>query len=420
LLDIKSTKNAKKLSAIMLIIMMIVLTIGNVILYAQPSGVVRSSFDINGLVFSDTPVHILGESSITDSVKLELERVTSNIFATPKTNLLSKLKPEQDILVIDGLWLENDASTDIVENLQNVVLQGTPVLVMAGPSTILDEIIEKMEISMTLAHSDVNSIVVHGLKYYPETGAVSSLEIAGKEAKDGVVSAYEWARKYLSNIPIYPEPEHHSPWWQWRYTFTFYSQTEYSPYGQFNIVTDYYRLEEDGTGTYKWYTAHYRVQSVPGYTAYGNDWVTDSIYTRHDADSYSGCGSNILNDYDPTTTSGTQTVGVSVGVTYGEYGATVTSYTTWSYSISDLVIQDTSNFGTQVACWTHDLDRDTDVAKYTFTGELGSTDRAPEAGKYGISDGYHVTWTRWHWIIWPFWGDWQYNTVNMIVVGDFT
>jgi len=201
-------KKYKKLAIIAATLIVIVLAVGNAIIYVQPREMVSSSRNLDA-VFSDKPVYILGESSKTDSIKIELAPVTSKIFSITQEKLTSNLSPEQDILAIDGQWLETVSVANVADNLRSTVLQGIPVLVISGASTLLDQTIKKIESTMNLAHSTKDT-AIHGLKYYPDTGAVSSLEVASNDG-EGIIYAYEWAQKYLSNIPIYPEPEHHSP-----------------------------------------------------------------------------------------------------------------------------------------------------------------------------------------------------------------
>ena len=136
-----------------------------------------------------------------------------------------------------------------------------------------------------------------------------------------------------------------------------------------------------------------RQQSVPGKELWSDsDWRTADLYTWIDADYYSDRG--FLSEYAPTTTSGTSTVGVSVGVSAGENGTTVSASLSWSYSVPDVFVHDKSDYSLELAKWRHDVAEDKPVGSEAYQIEPGATLRFPQSGPKVWGEHYGVKYGR--------------------------
>ncbi len=112
---------------------------------------------------------------------------------------------------------------------------------------------------------------------------------------------------------------------------------------------------------------------MPGEELWSSGWKTADMYTWIDADYYQS--NYFLSDYSPTTTSGATTVGVSIGVSAGEGGAQVSASQSWSYTISDVVVHDQSDYSQELAKWWHDVNEGKAVGSDTYQIEPGATIR---------------------------------------------
>ncbi len=173
----------------------------------------------------------------------------------------------------------------------------------------------------------------------------------------------------------------------------------YSPKGQFNVLRRYLRLMNDNNYTYGWYSCIVQLQTVPGYVAYGgNGWRTSHHYADIPLDEI--YGSQTLIDYDPTTTSGSGNLGYSIGVTAGQSGASVSASVSESYNISDVTVQDYSNFYYDQVKWGHNINESRDAGKYTYYARPGYTFRTSNSMPGLVYGYYQVCWSKKIWWWW--------------------
>lgn len=126
-----------------------------------------------------------------------------------------------------------------------------------------------------------------------------------------------------------------------------------------NVNTDYFALNEDNH-QYNYFYTHYCIQSVP-----------DDGCSTADLNVYTKLGEECrILDYAPTTSSGTSTAGVDLGVSSD---GVISANISWSYSVSDVEVIDRSNFGTNEFRINHDLNEDSNVGSNTFMAEPGKS-----------------------------------------------
>ncbi len=155
------------------------------------------------------------------------------------------------------------------------------------------------------------------------------------------------------------------------------------PYGKL-YIRDVVGDLNDANPNYWWRYYQFRSQILPGVQVYGTEWRNAGIFNEIDVDYYSQQG--FLSDYDPTTTSGTSSVSVALGasVSGDRDGVSpgVSLSAGWSHSISDVVVQDLSDFGQQKAKWIHHINPAALVGSSTYLAKPGVIFRFPEHGTY--------------------------------------
>jgi hypothetical protein len=345
-------------------------------------------------------VNLLGNSDYSSVIKEDLKEFTSKVTQKEVTDFSSKA--DEDILMIDGIWLENE-KIDITDTIKQELLKGIPIIILQGSPNTLIKSIEGQNISYAFA---TEPLIACGLKYYSQEDLSSGLSILGttgdsKDLQGAVQTAYEWGSKYLTNINSTPEPTHHSPWWHQKYIQQVYSYDWAKPYGKVNILNQYYKLEEDGTNSYDFYDNHFVVEELPGYTVhmsdatYGDEYRCMDIYVRSDVNEASGHSSDFLYYRSPTTTSGTSTAAVSIGVSAGQNGGAVTLSHSWSYSIPDVTIEEQGDYGQQLGMWWHNVAEGQVVGRGTYQVEPGLSVRTSQGGGHGLYETYQVNFGTW-------------------------
>ncbi len=104
-------------------------------------------------------------------------------------------------------------------------------------------------------------------------------------------------------------------------------------------------------------------------------------------------------DYDPTTTVGATTVGVSLSAAAGPEGPSVGFSVSWSYTVSDVRIYDLSDFSIHRAYWQHDIDKTANVAIYTYLAKPGFVVKTKQNSWSFVDGWYKVRWVAWIYLI---------------------
>ncbi len=371
---------------------------------ATPVQSSTSTIEEEKSVFTNDPVYILGTSNTTPKLEGQLAASTSAI-TTIDLKGLSNLVPERDMLIVDGQWLQSN-SDKAYAGIHQVLAKGIPVIFINGsPKDDLKAAIAGL--TVPIANTDQN-LIATGYKYYPQTGAGANLNIGGTPNDDSkditllVNVAYNWGSKYVSNILPNPAPEHHSPYYQYLYNYYYYSYDTCSPKGRFDVSNDYYRLQEDGSSTYKWIDEHKQLRAIPGSIAYGNGWHTTDMNNRLTVQ-----GSSFLNRYSPTTTVGGGSHTISIGVTAGQNGGAVTLGQSWSYDFTDADAADQSPDNANYKLWTN-VNENSAVGSNTYYIQPGVTVRTPDSAYWAAEEQDKVTFAVWPYIVF-YWFDVTYS-----------
>lgn len=178
-------------------------------------------------------------------------------------------------------------------------------------------------------------------------------------------------------------------YWQEKFQRSYSSGDTYKPYCKINIRTIFSKLINDNNSTYDWWDVKFQHQIVPGCSTYGSEYHTAGLQQGLQA-TYRD-PKYFLSTYSPTSTSGTSSVGVNIGVTSGTSGASVTLGANWSYTISSVKIHDMGNYEKNICAWWHEIDAAQPCGTNTYQVQPGATIRVPN----GTSAPY-TRWAEWY------------------------
>ncbi len=291
------------------------------------------------------------------------------------------------ILVVESSCVKDNPRLE--ELVRREILSGIPVIVIGDPGVINGAFKGQFFAELVAGRGPdgkpVGGATVYGYVTYPSNGVLVSKEFISIDDKTKAIKgAYNWA---LSNLQpnagalrLGVAPLSSGAYWSYKGQLDFTSGDNWEPYGRLNVRTLYYGLIDDGSSQYDWYDVHVRQQSVPGKELWNSGWRTADMYTWIDADYYNPNG--FLSDYEPTTTSGTTTVDVAIGIPAGERGAEGSAPQSWSYTLPNVRVYDESDYSQELAKWRHDIAEDKAVGAHTYQIEPGATLRFRERG-YG-------------------------------------
>lgn len=350
------------------------------------------------------PVYFMGDGASVEYVRMQAPNTE------PVRNFYSIAAGH--VLIVDNSYEIQKESMES-EFIKNQLVAGTPVIALGNTSVVKNlfegQFSPGISDGLTPGGLPVIETAFGFITFKRGNQVVTKVFITSEDdPKKAAKIAYEWAVKNVPQRGIEEEISRiFSPYWGYQYELDYSTGDSWNPYGRMNVATKYYKLYDDNSGTYDWYDIRFKHQSVPGDSlGWSGGWKTADLYAWLDADYYDT--SYKLYDYGPTTTSGTSTVGVSVGVTAGESGAGVSASMSWSYSISDVVVNDQSDFYVDRAKWWHDVNQAANVGKYTYLSEPGACVRVMQGDPlewrehYGAKYGHKV-------FLW-----WEYTTEGWV------
>lgn len=381
-----------KMAKIRMVLLLVLIISGVVIAMTTSSGgpLNGTKFDELGKVNNRLPVYYIGKD------------VGKYFSSSTEIKYFRKI-PEKHILVVDGGRARN--LPGIKDFLREEILSGIPVIVVNGSTEIAKNLFEG-QFSPQIVDGrrpdgkKIGEEKVYGFIIYQINRTLVSKVFISTDPSSAIVrEAYSWAEEnihpYVGDFTIQA-----SPYWNQIYQLNYTTGNDWQPYGRLNVRTLYYKLYNDGSGTYDWYNVHVRQQSVPGELLWNSGWKTADMYTWVDANYYRS--GYFLSDYSPTTTSGASTVTVSVGVTAGTDGAQVSASQSWSYTIPDVVVYDQSDYSQELAKWWHNVDEGKAVGSNTYQIEPGATVRVPDGNPMDWREHYGVKYGKFNVFFWTY------------------
>jgi hypothetical protein len=380
-----------------------------------------SNFD-----FTDKRVVVLSGQSTLDSYVNRLTKSTSQVEYS--SNLSSHDVTSSTILMMDRTWFYNTARTNITENLEKIVLQGTPIINIGHHPLELQSILN----SNRLSHSFPEDADVYGYYRNPVTGeTISYAEIYEDKFDDKesmvIGQAYNWAVKRIEKMPVREVtkttstellnglnahvdvstneyigraiPSNSVSGGDWG-AAQWCDITRYNTQGYVHIMNAHFKLI-DSSSTHDFWLSDFYVEERPKWS--------EGKYACADLDvkgQVSSPGQMIR--HSPGTTSGTNTASVSLSFQYtADGGAGLGVSTGWSYSLPDVVITDNSQTPESKFYWWHDLNENNQVGKSTFYAEPGMITRVTQGDPLSIREGYGVNWCKQG--LFGTWWDWDYK-----------
>jgi hypothetical protein len=186
---------SRKIIKIACIGMVLILAITTIVLTQISAG--RTSNEANDdetIIFSNSPVFVLGLSDNTNYIVNRLEFSTSDITVSDNITSLSSLKPDT-IVIIDGVWLGTNSMRCVGDALRPIIIQGNPVIVLNETSDIIRFAIDDLmgwSTSITNGFEDTLCAIHHN----PSTNGTNSCTMAvssDKEFEVAITTLYNWA-----------------------------------------------------------------------------------------------------------------------------------------------------------------------------------------------------------------------------------
>jgi hypothetical protein len=345
---------------------------------------------------NNTATYVLGVTSPTDPLIVDLQSLTSSVTILPGISSLT-LVGGNSILYVDGQWLQTASSLNptILSQVASEALNGIPTIVIRGsPSILADSIsglIGTRAIGLPLISDGVQ---VFGTLPDGTRQAMVLQVLAGFDY--AVQAEFTWAQQLLSQpkaalspltsptTPTTSPTRSSSKTVSPASTISGSSYTLigkivtstgdlYQPVGRFSYNFTVFRLQNSGSSTYKWDNFFFNETLQPGISIYNSNWRTNS---EVDHISVANTTSNLLVNHGPQTfgTIGPSSMTYSIGVTNGIQGAATTANQTASYFLKNTQVTDLSQNGFNVG-WEHDINSRTDAGKLTFSIIPGWTDR---------------------------------------------
>lgn len=388
----------------LLIVTLMVTT--NVIALSVSPNVQNEENDDEINIISNIPLIILGSGNYYNIIINKMIEVSSDITLTSLDDLPMKVLSNEAVILVDATWVKTQDSSEVSNALKVLLDKGAPLLCIGEMSDIIKQTGYSMD------YVGGCDLIVQGIKVF-DGGQTAVYTGAGNiddvdEMGEALSAAYSWALKWISNtIPDCRVSSSTGPlsnpcllsgaYWGWVHDWEFNSLDSLKPYGRTNIQNEYVYLYNDNTDVYDWYSIHFCQEAVPGKVAYDRGYYTMHMHTFIDAD-YGPHASDELVKRGPTTTSGTTTATVNIGVTLNQQGAGVTCGYGWSYTISDVAVEETGDLSLETGNWKHEIENGCAASRCTLDVYPGASIRVNQGGSiqpyesYANAFGYHGLW----------------------------
>jgi hypothetical protein len=366
---------------------------------------------------SNTPTYVLGVSSPTDPLIVDLQSLTSSVTILPGISSIG-LVGANSILFVDGQWLQTASSLDptLLTLVASKALNAIPTIVIRGSASLLADSISGLLKTRALGLPLISDgVQIFGTLPDGTRQAMVLQVLAGFDY--AVQAEFNWAQQLLSHpsatalaplastltSPASGKTQGTSKTVSATTTsagssFTligkFVTSTgdQYMPVGRFSYNFTIFKLQNSGSSSFKWYNFFFNETLQPGISIYNSGWRTAQ---ELDHINVGNQNSNLFVNHGPQTfgTIGPSSVTYTIGVTNGTLGALTTANQTQSYSLKNTKVTDLSQNGFNVG-WQHDIDSRTDAGKLTFSIIPGWTERITSDGQIDINGSFTTTFNR--------------------------
>ncbi|AIZ56272.1 hypothetical protein Mpt1_c03780 [Candidatus Methanoplasma termitum] len=347
-------------------------------------------------VFSDHEVTVFADTEFTQDVSDGLSQFTSKVQA--KNSIDDSDIGE--IVIFDGKWIYENNNALTNQLINDLIKQGIPTLFIDSDSYLFkcsDINIQSLEFS--------ENTVAYGV-FENESGIDITYSIEGEGRINAASMLYAWASEMISgkdpqfvaetlswmntkNTPTTDEvslysnaPLGASVSAQWVKILDNTVSIRCDDYGYFSERTVAFKLNNYTLDTANdYYSFHYYQYAQPT-----GDGRTADIYLQWQ---YAANGPKLV-EFSPNTTSGTNSSSAGVSLGMGIINASASYSTSWSYSISDVVLHNSSKIATNEVNFWHDVSENRAVGSSTYYVEPCITVKVPKGTPYQHVDVHKV------------------------------
>lgn len=343
---------------------------------------------------------------------MRLRELTASVTILPTVSDL-QIVGANSILYVDGSWLQSVSTLDpaILSLVIGKVLQGVPTVVARGNPSLLGDSIPGLfrwrapGLPLIVEGTKITSTLAEGTRQAATLQVLAGFEYA-------IAESFNWAEQQLSQasalLSVAPVARLNSrpsrllyttdttiqtgaePSWKLIHRHITSTGDLFAPVGRVSSTFTVYRLENDGSETFKWFNFFFNQTIQPGFQIYNSEFRTtledDRVRVNQDT--------NLVVDHGPTgrTVEGGKTVTYTIGVVTGVLGAAVNASQTQSYFLKQATITDLKQ-DFEVG-WIHDTDARTDSGKITYQIIPGWTVRVLSDRPVDLTGGFTTSFDR--------------------------
>jgi hypothetical protein len=345
------------------------------------------------MTYSDRIVSVYSEENFASKVKDSLLPQTSNVSHLRTTDT----ETTEEIIIFDEKWIYKNDTTLVDSKIDSAIRDGCPVIFVGSNSYLTKSSNLKTQV---VSHSDY--AIAYGI-FIDKNGVGYQYSVGNSTEKEAISLLYAWANEITSgkdtqevvrsfswmtnnhkpptkefvNDPL-PLGATSSAYWGLHWVTT--QTLPCGNYGDFSHSTLVYKLEEFNDG-YKYYSFHYFQSGQPNHSS---GYRIADIYLEASHPSH-----HTIIGHAPSTTSGTQGSSVTVSLGIGMSGFSGGASGSWVYSISDVVLRNTSSMATGKINFWHDVSEDKAVGS-GYSVEPTTTIRVPNGKSYNVTDVHKI------------------------------
>lgn len=350
------------------------------------------------LATGNTPTFVLGVTSPTDPLIVDLQALTSSISVLPGVTSLS-LVGTNSILYVDGAWLQSVSSLNpaILTTIAQEPLKGIPTIVVRGSPSILADSISKL-VGTKVPNLPLISEGVQVIGTLPDgTPQGNTFQvIAGFDY--AVQAEFTWAQQLLSQttstslltktntrgfVPAVTAPIASSGTWAFAASARTSSGDYFNNTARITYEFTVFSLQNSGSSSYRWFNFFSNETLQPSISYSTNNWRTaeeaDNVVLNNQT-------SNLIVAHGPQFfgTSGPSVLTYTIGTQAGVLNAAITANQTQSYPLKNTQVTDTTTNSTSNIGWDHQINARTSSGKLTFSIIPGWTDRVTTPGSIDL------------------------------------
>lgn len=309
-------------------------------------GDTQTSIEIKNTPTSIKTIKILGESNITSNIQVNLNQ-EQEVYKISSVSSISTEKTEKDLLVVDGVWINDKSMADVKKDILLKIKDGAPLLIVGDNM----EFAEAVTTDLGRCDFHASDAIATGLKYYPNENTVAVFSYVGSpfgtpidNLNASISESIKWAKEKTTDVVLSDSRSESgadnslstarvlgSPYWgDPLMNDRFY---ECWPYGKVLIQNRYYQLMNDpNTANGVEWTVKYHMVGTPGHQLwtqgikYNNKGYNDISYldwfvmeNHLDVSEYWHQNDAMIYDlnsqkYEPQTTNGISTTTYNMGI----------------------------------------------------------------------------------------------------------